>query len=223
MTQYLDAEVLGRRQSLLPNGSLLCRDTVIARTGQQLYAPFELLGAHAPGADGMVRVQRDASEVFNKHSMASFEGIPVVMQHPAVAVEPDNWRRLSVGHAQNIRRDGDYLVADLLIHDGEAIDAIRHRGWHGISAGYDAQYEPTGPGQLRQTNIIGNHLAVLRPDEEPRCGAVCSINDAAPSSRPLITDAMRRAVQRRVKDEQRAARAYAQRINKFWQEQRTRG
>jgi hypothetical protein len=40
--------------------------------------------------------------VFHPDSIASFEGKPVVNDHPMEDVTPDNWKQLAIGH---IRRD----------------------------------------------------------------------------------------------------------------------
>jgi hypothetical protein len=185
---YADAETLGPRQSLLASGALLARDVPIARTGQQTYSVFELPGFEdAADADGWIAVQRDEGQVFDPLSMASFEGVPVVMRHPeAAAIGPDNWRTLAVGHAQNVRRSGDMLIADLLIHDRAAIDAIRNGGWRSISCGYDASYMAARDGGLRQSDIRGNHIAILHPSDQARCGPTCSIGDAAYTGRDTM-------------------------------------
>jgi hypothetical protein len=177
---YADTE-LGPRQSLLPSGTLWARDVVIARTGAQTYHRNELFGVDCrdiADRDGMVRVTRDEAEVFDPQSMASFEGAPITMGHPDGLVDSNTWKHLAVGHVQNVRRNGDHLVADLLIHDARAIDAVRNRGWRSVSAGYDANYLPNGRG-LRQVGIRGNHLAILSPQEDARCGDACQIGDRA--------------------------------------------
>ena len=177
MEFYTDAlDAIGPKQAILPSGSLLCLGVPIGRTGEQEYDATEI-GGDVPGA---VTVLRDAAEVFDPRSMASFEGVAVVMRHPTGAVDPGNWRDIAIGHAQNVRRDGAKLIADLVIHDRRAIDAIRNRGWRGVSCGYDASYEPIGRGRLRQVAITGNHVAILAPGEAPRCGDTCMIGDSVP-------------------------------------------
>jgi hypothetical protein len=184
--------------------------------------PYEVDGSEQDAAsDGYVHVQRDESEVFSPRAMSSFEGAPVTMGHPEGAVSPENWRQLSVGHAQNIRRDGNHLVADLLITDEEAINAIRNKGWRSTSAGYDAAYETIGRGQMRQRNIVGNHVAILSPAEDARCGDACMIGDSAP--RQMITDQMRKQMRRHSRWTQRTMRAIAQQHKAFWQEHSHRG
>jgi hypothetical protein len=171
---------------LLPSGTLLCRDAPIARIGTQRYHVSELPAAAdsvMADEDGMIEVDRPATEVFRPEAMASFEGAPVTLGHPDEMVGPDNHRSFAVGHVQNVRRDGALVVADLLISDRGAIDLIRNRGWRGVSAGYDARYQPTGDGGLRQTDVVANHIALLPPDQEPRCGDQCFIGDAAPRPR----------------------------------------
>jgi hypothetical protein len=179
MQRWHTIEQLGLRQALLSSGALLLRDVTIARTGEQQYNSSELPLAGA-GEGGMIRVMRDEAEVFHPRAMASFEGVPITMTHPDIAIDPSNWSSLAVGHAQNVRRQGNTLVADLMIHARRAIDAVRNGGWRGVSCGYEASHEPLSRGRLRQTNITGNHLALLPPDQEPRCGDVCMIGDAAP-------------------------------------------
>jgi hypothetical protein len=129
---FYSAETLGPKQSLLPSGTLLCRDAPIARTGTQRYHVTELpevADAAVADEDGMISVARDASEVFSPRSMASFEGAAVTLGHPDDVVGPDNWADLTVGHVMNVRRDGDLLVGDLLIPDQRppATDRRSHR------------------------------------------------------------------------------------------------
>jgi hypothetical protein len=183
MQQYASVEKLGPTQSRLASGALLIRDVPIARAGTQSYHASEIAGAlngdTAIDDAGMVEVVRRPEDVFDPQSMASFEGVSVVMQHPDDFVAPNNWSDLAIGHAQNIRRDGDLLIADLLIHDARAIDAIRNHGWRAVSCGYDANYLPLRDGRLRQVDITGNHIALLPPVEQARCGPLCAVGDQA--------------------------------------------
>jgi hypothetical protein len=181
--QYATVERLGPKQSMLAHGALLIRDVPLARTGTQFYHASEIPGAidgdTAIDDAGMVEVVRDESEVFDPRSVASFEGASVVMQHPDGVVSPGNWSDLAVGHVQNVRREDDLLIGDLLIHDARGIAAIREHGWKAISAGYDANYSPATGGRLRQIDISGNHIALLAPNEQARCGERCAVGDQA--------------------------------------------
>lgn len=160
-----------------PEGFLLCPGVAIARTGAQPYAAEEVDEGVAGSADAVVML-RDEDEVFAPEAMASFEGKPLVVEHPDEDVTPDNWRKLAVGHVQNVRRgeglDADLLVADLLVTDAEAIRLIREEGLRELSCGYDAENEAVRPGVGRQTKIVGNHVALV---PRGRCGARCRIND----------------------------------------------
>ena len=116
---------------------------------------------------------RDADEVFDQASMASFGGVVVTNEHPQGFVTTRNVREVQVGHVgTDVRRDGDYLVATVTITDPATIDAIR-AGKVEVSCGYTAEIvaaQGTYDGQTytaRQTKIRGNHLAVV---EEGRAG-----------------------------------------------------
>ncbi len=175
--RYLIASKLSEHIAVTREGFLLCRDVAIARTGVQEYAPGGDMPIEAAKGGGPIRVRRDPQEVFAPEAMASFEGKPVVVDHPDEDVTPVTWRELAVGHAQNVRRgegvQSDLLLADLMITDKEAIKLVRG-GLREISCGYDADYEEEAPGRGRQMNIRGNHIALV---ERGRCGGRCRIND----------------------------------------------
>ncbi len=192
---------LGKKQSLTPEGFLLCEEVPIARTGQMLYGEGEV--PVEPGRDGLVRIERDEEAVFRPETIASYEGKPVTDDHPDEGVNPDNWKDYAVGVVQNVRRGtgiaDDLLLADLLITDAKAIANVRE-GKREVSCGYDADYEQSEPGRGRQHNIIGNHVALV---EQGRCGPRCAIGDqdmatkdAAPK-RPSWKDRLRTAFKAR--------------------------
>lgn len=172
---FYTVERLGARQSVTNDGFLLCEGVPIARIGELLYAAGEV--PVEAGRDGIIRIDRTPEEVFRPETLASFEGKPVTMDHPADFVTPETWRQLAVGITQNVRRgdgvDSDYILADMLIMDRAAIDAVR-AGLREVSCGYDADYEQIEPGRGVQRNIIGNHTALV---ERGRCGPRCAIGD----------------------------------------------
>ncbi len=168
---------IGPRRAVTPEGYLVCYDVPVARTGEMLYAPGEV--PVEPGADGIVRIQRSPEDVFAPETIASFVGKPVTRDHPSEAVTVDNWRELACGTVQNVHRDGDFLLADLLITDRTMIDEI-NVGLREVSCGYDAEYEQISPGRARQFNIIGNHVAVV---PQGRCGPRCAIGDSMTKKR----------------------------------------
>lgn len=147
----------------------------IARTGEMIYGDGET--PLESDDKGVVRIMRDEEEVFRPETMASFEGKAFTISHPEQFVDPNNWADLAKGILQNVRRgegdQSDDLLADILVTDAVAIGLVK-RGLREVSCGYEAEYIQTGDGQGRQTNIIGNHLALV---EQGRAGPAYAIND----------------------------------------------
>jgi hypothetical protein len=188
--RFYTAERLGPKQSLMAaSGFLLCEDVPLARTGVQIYGAGEV--PITPGADGIIRIEREPDQVFREETMASGNGKTVTIDHPPVDVTPDNWRELARGFVQNPHRGtgafDDLLFGDLIVTCPEAIKAIRDRRLHEISLGYDADYEEIAPGHGRQSNILINHVALLPPGDG-RCGPRCSIGDHMPSCARILTN-----------------------------------
>src|SRR5689334_5869986 len=119
--RFYTSEQLGTTQSLTPDGFLLCKEVPIARTGTMLYSEGEV--PVQADRDGIIRIHRDADEVFAPNAITSFDGKPVTNDHPPEKVNPHNWRNYAVGTVLHPRRgDGlltnnDFLYADLLIQD----------------------------------------------------------------------------------------------------------
>ncbi|CNE46745.1 DUF2213 domain-containing protein [Yersinia enterocolitica] len=184
--RYFYTAKLGDTRFLQADGSLLCKDVAIARTGTQRYRPEEV--DLIPGPDGSVLVYRTEDEVFAPETIASFEGVAVTLGHPEddegniVFVNPSNFSELAHGHIQNVRRGtgdkSDLLLADVLIKRQEAIDAV-NSGLTDVSCGYDALYEQIAPGKGNQYQITGNHLAAGIP--RGRAGVRCAIGDSVPN------------------------------------------
>lgn len=179
--RYHTTSRLSENMEMTPEGYLLCVGVPIARTGVMEYLLEEVPEDIAENASGpTVLVRRAAEDVFSPATMASYEGKDVTVDHPDGFVTPENWKELTVGHAQNVRQgageESDLLLADLLIKDPEAIESIKSGELREVSCGYDAEYEETAPGIGRQSNIIGNHIALV---PHGRCGPRCAIKDAA--------------------------------------------
>lgn len=174
-------EQLGPKRALTPNGNLICYDVPIARTGTLLYKAGEV--PLRPGQDGVIRVTRTAEELFRPETIGSFMGVAVTDDHPPEAeVTPRTWKRLAYGFSTtNVRRGegefADVLLADLIITDKWLIDQILNDVKVEVSAGYDADYEQVSEGEGKQTDIIGNHIALVT---RGRCGPRCAIGDHDP-------------------------------------------
>lgn len=159
----------------------------IARTGIQDYLAYEL-GITDGDPMRVIKIYRSPEEVFSPDAMASFENKPVTDDHPTVFVDSSNWRDLSKGFSRNVRREGDYLMADLIIADKEAIDKVVG-GKVELSNGYGANYDWT-PGVTpsgehydgQQKNIRGNHVAIV---DAARCGPVCRVSDNQPKGNTM--------------------------------------
>lgn len=156
-----------------PEGFLICKDVPIARTGPQDYLARELMLDGDP--DRLVTVQRHPEDVFEEATLASFEGKPICDGHPPENVGPENYAAYTKGHVQNVRRDGEYIVADLYINDANLANEVRNNVKREVSCGYLCNYVPDGTG-YKQSRIRGNHVAVV---PKGRAGAAVAIKDAA--------------------------------------------
>ncbi len=162
-----------------PEGFLLCLNVPIGRTGSQEYLGQELGLEY----DKRYEVLRTEEEVFSVAAMASFEGKPFCDEHPSKEVTPENATQYTKGNVRNVRRgsgeQSDLLLADIIVYDKAVIKAIR-QGKREVSCGYNCLYEPAGEYQLKQTSIIGNHVALV---EKGRAGSRVAIKDESPEKR----------------------------------------
>lgn len=183
---------IGAKRSLTPEGFLVCHDVPIARVGQQIYSAYEV--PVEANMVGEIFIDRTAEEVFREETVASFNGKPVTIEHPAEFVSPDNWRTLSAGVTMNARAgtgiDGDVILADLLLTDREAIRLVTEDDIREVSAGYEADYEQIEPGRGVQRNIIANHVALVAMG---RCGSRCAIGDTDMAKKTTFVDRIRNA------------------------------
>jgi hypothetical protein len=172
---------ISQNKALTPEGFLICKDVIIARTGPQLYFKGEV--PVTADATGMVSIERNPEDVFDAQAIASFEGKPITMHHPEDldGVTPDNWSELSKGHAQNVRQgtgiEQDVLKADFIIMEKSTIDAVMSGEIREVSCGYNADYVELGVGKGKQMNIRGNHIALV---DRGRCGSLCAVKDSKP-------------------------------------------
>ena len=173
---------LGETRYQLADGSLLCKDVPIGRTGKQLYGAADLPNLK-PDKLGEIVVTRSPEQVFHPATLASFEGMSITILHPedengnVRLVNPENWKELAVGHLQDIRHgtgdQSDLMLADLIVKDESAIQLIED-GLREVSCGYDAEYEQIEPGKAEQVDITGNHVALV---PKGRAGNRCAIGD----------------------------------------------
>ncbi len=149
------------------------------RTGIQLYAGQEV---GRPDLE-VVRVYRDAAEVFAPDSLQSFSHAPVTINHPDEAVTADNWKELSAGEVSTAaKQDGEWIMLPLILKDKKAIVEVE-QGKRELSAGYTCNLDwtagTTADGQAydaQQRDIKINHLALV---DRARAGSQARIGDGA--------------------------------------------
>ncbi|MCD8201918.1 MAG: DUF2213 domain-containing protein [Clostridia bacterium] len=142
---------------------------VLTRTGIFKYA----------NGDGTERSElRLPEEVFNKESLKSYKGKPIIITHSAGLIDKDNVGSEYIG---TILTDGekfedDKVTAEIVIHEA---DAMKDCGLRELSIGYSLDLEET-PGTWNgmhydaiQRNIRVNHLALV---QEARAGDDARLN-----------------------------------------------
>ena len=174
--QFYTTSQISPRMEKTPEGFLLCKGVPISRTGSFEYRNFE------SGLDGdpmqKRSIERTETELFSPETIKSFEGKSVIVEHTDF-VNPSNWKDLSVGIVQNVRRgEGDaasQLLADLLLTDSRGIELVESKKLREVSCGYDSLVVcDDSSGKYYQTQIVGNHVALVK---QGRCGKPCQIKD----------------------------------------------
>ena len=148
-------------------------NVVIARTGSMDYLGSEL-GMGLKHND-LHQVYVTPEELFSQDTIDSIEGVDVTFIHPdALEITIDDWKKLAVGHVQNIYQDGEFLKGTIFVKDKSIIAEIEKNGIEEVSLGYDSDIIEKD-GKLIKTNIRANHLAIV---PEGRCGSACKIGDS---------------------------------------------
>jgi hypothetical protein len=163
-----------------PEGYLLCLNTPLGRTGWMDYQGQEIPLSFNEPMGKKVRVYRSPEELFSPTTIASFEGKPVTNLHPVANLDVNTVSSIERGHAQNVRRDGEFLVADLYITDAGLISEIVNDLKREVSSGYDCSWHKIDGG-YEQREIVGNHVAVV---QNGRAGHKVAIHDAKPEETP---------------------------------------
>ena len=156
-----------------PEGYLICRNVPINRTGVQVYSAREV--GLPGGGDDPVNVYRLEEDVFSPAALASMEGKDVTRGHPPEMLDASNQAGYSTGHIENVRRDGENTVGDLIIKDPGLASDVENGVLREVSCGYYCKFEPYLDG-YKQTHLVGNHVAVV---PRGRAGHDVAIKDAA--------------------------------------------
>lgn len=160
----------GRITSKVDDNGYLRIDGVVAHVGILEYMD----------KDGSIILEFVPEEtLFEPASLESLAGAPVTLQHPPEFVTPSNYKEYSQGSVNGIpKRDGDNLVASMLVIGNEALHAVEYDGVCELSPGYSVDLDET-PGEWQgqkydrvQRNRRYNHQAIV---DAARGGSVCSL------------------------------------------------
>lgn len=168
--------------SLTPEGYLICKNVPIGRTGWMEYYGQELPSAFNEPYGSLCKVYRSPEELFSEATISSFEGKSVTNTHPTSNLDINTTPMIERGHIQNVRRDGDFLVADLFVKDAGLVSEIQNNLKREVSCGYDCSWHKIGDGKYEQKNIIGNHVAVV---PNGRAGSKVAIHDSKPEIKQI--------------------------------------
>jgi hypothetical protein len=163
MNKVLDkiAEMLAidisENKSITTEGYLICENVKISHTYPMMYS-----GGY---------FEKPAEELFSTYTISSFEGKPITIDHPNSDVTADNWKDLSVGLIRDVRKEGAYLVANLILMDKGAIERVQSNELKEVSIGFSCVVDDV---KMAFRSITGNHLALVT---EGRAGVECAIFD----------------------------------------------
>lgn len=160
----------GRITSKVDENGYLRIDGVVAHVGILEYMDDD---------GSVIREFVPEETLFEPASLQSLAGAPVTLQHPPVMVTPSNYKEYSQGSVNGMpKRDGDNLVASMLVIGNEALHAVEYDGVSELSPGYSVDLDET-PGEWQgqkydrvQRNRRYNHQAIV---DAARGGSVCSL------------------------------------------------
>ncbi len=130
--------------------------------------------------------------------MQSMRLVPLTNQHPPVMLDASNAKTYTVGAVgENIRRDGEWIVAPLAVYDGSTVQQMDAGALRQVSAGYECELDETpgtAPSGERydaiQRDIVINHVALVQNARAGRDAAVRMDGLAADEDIEERSDAM---------------------------------
>ena len=127
-------------------------------------------------ANQIINVHRTLEELSKPETLKSIDGMPLTITHPPdKKVSADDWKDKTVGHVQNPRVEGNYIVCDVYIQDKSAIELLKDKDIRELSVGYEPADIQEIDGQFYHINIRVNHIAIVA---EGRAGSDCRLNDS---------------------------------------------
>jgi len=151
-------------------------------------------------ANQIINVHRTLEELSKPETLKSIDGMPLTITHPPdKKVSADDWKDKTVGHVQNPRVEGNYIVCDVYIQDKSAIELLKDKDIRELSVGYEPADIQEINGQFYHINIRVNHIAIVA---EGRAGSDCRLNDSKSkgvkmklkAKRKWIVDALKKLI-----------------------------
>lgn len=135
---------------------------------------------------------RLAEDVFHADALRSFDHLVVTNDHPDEFVNTRNVSKVQVGHGGRVQQKDDFMAGPVIITDAHTIIDVQ-AGKKQLSCGYTAELvEERGvhdgrPYTARQTNIRGNHLAIVDVGRAgPECALLKRGDGAAVTTRTIM-------------------------------------
>lgn len=127
-------------------------------------------------ADGSIqRELRHPDEVFAEDSLATLNDAVLTDLHPGTRVTAKDYKRLSIGHTRNPKRNDNFVEGVVIVQDEKAVENVDSGHRKELSCGYSCDVV-VGAGEYNgekydaaQTNIRYNHVA-LGPENWGRAG-----------------------------------------------------
>ena len=146
--------------------------------------------------DGTVRRElRHPDEVFHPDSLATFPHATVTVGHPG-RVDPSNWKKHTVGHVADAKREGDFVGGEIHVQHGEAIEDAKDEKLSELSCGYSCDIDDTPgtykgqPYDVAQKNIRINHVGMgpagwgrMGPDVKLHLDSGCAVGGLTEADR----------------------------------------
>lgn len=179
-TQYF-ASKISDNMAKTPEGYLICFNVPISKAGEFVYADGDIKNFTPKNGEFLVKRSNDV--LSSPETIASFEGKPFTFKHPdVITVDSSNWSDYIKGVVQNVRAEGGFLIADVIVYDEEIGKLITSGAVREISCGSNATYEQIEDGVLNTVCMEGNHVSLLHAG---RCGPQCAVIDGAPQPKEL--------------------------------------
>lgn len=181
---FLNEKITKRKMH--PAGYMILPDCIIARSGILRYSDVMCEDGSMVADGAAVAVYRPPEAL--KKCVAHFNGLPLTTNHPAEnAVDPNTVKQVIVGvvgtnaRIKELDNDEVAIVADIIVHDKDAIADLNNGSNEELSAGYETSYKnkrgKTQSGEAYeaiQFYLMPNHVALV---ESGRCGSECRVCD----------------------------------------------